>query len=80
MRTSIRQIGNSKGFIVPSSILAQTGVTGEVEMLVKDQAIIISPIKSKKREGWFDNYNVEKDIDAWDGFVILSDEEDDWEW
>ncbi len=80
MKTTIRQIGNSKGFIIPSSILAQTGVTGEVEMLVKDHKIIISPLKPKKREGWFDNYNAKKDINAWDGFVALSSEEDEWEW
>jgi len=80
MKTTIRQIGNSKGFIIPASILAQTGVTGEVEMLVKDQTIIISPLKPKKREGWFDNYNAIKDINAWDGFVTLESEDDEWEW
>jgi len=80
MKTTIRQIGNSKGFIIPSSILAQTGVTDEVEMLVKDQSIIISPINPKKRDGWFDNYNTSQDVDAWDGFISMSSEEDEWEW
>ena len=80
MKTSIRKIGNSKGFIIPASILAQTGVTGEVEMLVKDQTIIISPVKPNKREGWFDNYDAKKDIDAWDDFVTLESEEGEWEW
>ena len=80
MKTTIRQIGNSKGFIVPASILAQTGVTGEVEMLVKDQTIVISPIKPNKREGWFDGYDINKDTDAWDEFIALESEEDEWEW
>ncbi len=81
MITTIRKIGNSKGLIIPASFLAQTGVVDEAEMIIKDKSIIITPISKKKREGWFDGYDAtKKDVDAWDGFVALSSEEDEWEW
>ncbi len=80
MKTNIRQIGNSKGLIIPASILAQTGVVGEVDMSVKDQTIVISPVSQKKRDGWYDNYQASQDIDAWEGFVPFSSEDDEWVW
>ena len=80
MKAAIRSIGNSKGVIIPASFLAETGLEGEVEMMMKDHEIIISPVKEPPRQGWFEGYQVEQDVDAWDGFVALDSEEDEWEW
>jgi antitoxin MazE len=80
MKTSIRKIGNSKGFIIPASFLAQTGVADEVEMTIKDQSIIITPIKPNKRVGWFDNYEASHDHNAWEDIVALASEQEEWEW
>lgn len=80
MRATIRQIGNSKGVIIPASFLAETGLQGEVEMSLVDRSIVITPVDKELRKGWFDGYHASNDEDAWDGFVALPSEEDEWEW
>ena len=80
MRVAIRQIGNSKGVIIPASFLAETGLQDEVEMSLFNHSIIIAPVKENPRQGWFDGYNAADDQDGWDGFVALPGEEDEWEW
>lgn len=83
MQTHIRQIGNSKGVIIPAAFLAEAGFKDKVEISLKNQQVVITPAPSDKKElriGWFDNYNPEKDIDAWQGFVELPSEQEEWEW
>jgi len=80
MRTTIRQIGNSKGVIIPTSFLAEAGLQNEVEMSLEARSIIITPVKKELRKGWFDGYDAANDEDAWDGFTALSGEEDEWVW
>jgi len=80
MRATIRQIGNSKGLIIPASFLAEAGLQNEVEMSLDNHSIIITPVKKELRKGWFDGYDVADDEDAWNGFVALPGEEDEWVW
>lgn len=80
MLTTIRQIGNSKGIIIPASFLAEAGLQSEVEMCLDSHSIIITPVKKELRKGWFDGYEDAADEDAWDGFIALSKEEDEWVW
>jgi len=80
MRATIRQIGNSKGVIIPASFLAEIGLHDEVEMSLDNHAIIITPVKKELRKGWFDSYDPANDEDAWDGFIALPGEEDEWVW
>ncbi|HIJ23345.1 MAG: AbrB/MazE/SpoVT family DNA-binding domain-containing protein [Gammaproteobacteria bacterium] len=80
MKAAIRSIGNSKGVIIPASFLAETGLEGEVEMTMRDHEIVISPSKEQPRKGWFDGYQVELDSDPWEDFVVLPEEEEEWEW
>jgi len=80
MRTTIRQIGNSKGVIIPASFLAEAGLQNEVEMSLETRSIIITPVKKELRKGWFDGYDAADDEDAWDGFTALPGEEDEWVW
>ena len=51
MRTSITQIGNSKGLIIPAQLLKQCGFEDEVSLQVKDHSLIISRAE-KPRSGW----------------------------
>src|SRR5690606_39438090 len=51
MKTKIIKIGNSKGIRIPRHILEQSGLKNEVEIELKDKAIILKPVK-KAREGW----------------------------
>ena len=49
--TQIVDIGNSKGIRIPKAIREQVGLTGEVTLAVKDDALVVRP-KRKPRAGW----------------------------
>ena len=80
MQAVIRKIGNSRGVIIPASFLAEAGLKDQVEITLKDNALIITPIDKELRVGWFENYKDDKDIDAWADYVSQPGEEDEWEW
>lgn len=52
MKSTIRNIGNSKGIILPQNILKECQIEYEVNVEVKDKTIIISPVEEQKRKGW----------------------------
>jgi antitoxin MazE len=52
MRVSIVQIGNSKGLRLPKSVLAQCNIKDSVELLVRENEIVLKPLPSVPREGW----------------------------
>ena len=49
--TEIIDIGNSKGVRIPKAIREQVGLSGEVTLAVKDDALVIRP-RRKARAGW----------------------------
>jgi len=49
--TEIIDIGNAKGVRIPKAIREQVGLSGEVTLTVKDDALVIRP-KRKPRAGW----------------------------
>ncbi len=51
MKTRIVQIGNSRGIRIPKQLLELTGLTGEVEVRVEKNTLIIKPI-TRTRAGW----------------------------
>jgi antitoxin MazE len=51
MKAKIIKIGNSKGIRLPKPLLEQVGLTGEVDLEVRDSELIISPSK-RVRDGW----------------------------
>ena len=58
MEISIRDIGNSKGIILPKAMLTQVGLDGSAfaSVLVEDGAIVLRPVPVPVpvpvREGW----------------------------
>ena len=44
MRIHLTQIGNSKGIIIPSKILNQLGFSGEIDMEIRDNNLILKPL------------------------------------
>ena len=48
----IRRIGNSKGLIFPTSLLAQVGLKDEAEVSVEDGAIVVRVPAQPIRNGW----------------------------
>jgi antitoxin MazE len=53
MKTHLVRIGNSRGIRLPKTIIAQAGLTDEVELGVRDGAVIIARATSA-RSGWAD--------------------------
>ena len=51
MRAKVVRIGNSRGIRLPKPLLEQVGLTEEVELEVRDGAIVITPGKEPRR-GW----------------------------
>ena len=51
MKTRLVRIGNSRGVRLPKAIIAQAGLTDEVELGVRDGAIVIARVTSA-RSGW----------------------------
>jgi len=53
MKTRLIRIGNSRGVRLPKAVIAQAGLTEEVELGVRDGAVIIARATSA-RSGWAD--------------------------
>jgi len=84
MRASIVRIGNSQGIRIPKVVLEQTRLHGEVDLEVKDEKIIISPLK-KSRQDWDRQFKLmaergdDKLIDS-EVVSLTSFDEEEWEW
>ena len=85
MKTKLIQIGNSKGIRIPKPLIEQSGITDEIELILRDQEIVLrSP--QKVREGWEDAFTkmakVEDDKLLDEEFVEEASEwdETDWTW
>lgn len=53
MKTHLVRIGNSRGVRLPKSLIAQAGLTEEVELRLQGGAIVIARV-SAPRSGWAD--------------------------
>jgi len=52
MKTTIRQIGNSQGIVIPKPLLAQIGLEGEAEMTIEGDALVLRRPNKPARSGW----------------------------
>ena len=53
MLTTLRQIGNSRGVLIPVAFLASCRIEDQVDMQLQDGQIVIKPVSRKLREGCF---------------------------
>lgn len=83
MKSSIRNIGNSKGIILPRNILKECEIEYEVNLEVRDKTIVIRPLKVQNRKGWAEAFQ-EMAKNGDDELVIpdVFENEDfsDWTW
>ncbi len=82
MKTRLVRIGNSRGVRLPKAIIAQAGLTEEVQLDVRDGAVIIASTTST-RAGWADAARQmrERDEDLLiDPPVPTLFDEKEWEW
>lgn len=52
MQILIRQIGNSKGFVIPKALLEQAGLEDAADLTIEDGALVLRQHKKSPREGW----------------------------
>lgn len=78
MRTSLRKIGNSRGVIIPASLLAACEMGDEVDIRLEGKNLLIAPIKAP-RAGWFDGYKQEADVEPLKALPVDEGDEE-WVW
>ena len=89
MRAHIIRIGNSQGVRIPKALLEECGLNGEIEMTVKDGALVITSAAAPRR-GWSEAFREmalrgdDSLLDAdslFDGGTSLTTfDEESWEW
>ncbi|SMO63937.1 AbrB/MazE/SpoVT family DNA-binding domain-containing protein [Gracilimonas mengyeensis] len=85
MKTKIIRIGNSQGVRIPKPLIEESGITDEIEMILRDNEIVLRSAE-KTRNGWEDSFEKM----AKEGDDALLDQEDienpsdwdetEWEW
>ncbi len=82
MKTRIIRIGNSQGIRIPKPILAQAGLTDEVELRVTAEGLVIEAADTT-RAGWEEaaiRLAADGGGGAEDPFLATEFDESDWEW
>lgn len=84
MQSEIRQVGNSKGIIIPKAILEQCHFERAVEMQVTEEGLMIRPAqKPHPRAGWEEAFAkaAQQDNDPLDQeWLSFPNEFDELEW
>ncbi len=82
MKAQIIQIGNSQGIRIPKILLEETRISGEVELEVAPDGILIRNIK-KPRGDWDERFNASADIDddqSIDSRGSTNFQQKEWQW
>ena len=56
MIVKVRRIGNSVGVLLSKAMIEECSIKDEVSIEVKENKIIIQPVKNQVREGWADAF------------------------
>ena len=87
MLTSIRQIGNSRGLLIPAAFLASCQIEDQVDLQLQDGQIVIKPVKRKLRVGWFEPTSqtseavlAQERAEAQDWSGVSTTEDGEWVW
>jgi antitoxin MazE len=79
MLSTVRQIGNSRGVLIPSAFLASCAIEDQVDMRLHDGGIVITAVKRTPRNGWFEAALSEgQAVSDWDVAHLADDSE--WQW
>ena len=79
-KTNIRRIGNSRGILLPASVLQEIGASDALSLTVDNGRIILEPVR-EPRKGWFNNasgYQATEEERAWESAPLSDDSE--WVW
>lgn len=78
MRTSLRQVGNSRGIIIPAALLAACDMGDEVDIRLEGRSLVIASVKSP-RAGWFAGYQADADSEPLAALPV-DDGCEEWVW
>ena len=84
MRTRLVRIGNSQGIRIPKPVIEQVGLSGEVELTVQENTLVVAPVRAA-RAGWSAAFRAmaERRDDALvDGELpsLTTWDRDEWQW
>ncbi|HSK74370.1 MAG TPA: hypothetical protein VK892_21905 [Pyrinomonadaceae bacterium] len=84
MKAQIVTIGNSQGIRIPKILLEQSKLSGEVELEVRGESIVILPSR-KPRENWDEEFQKAlaengEDEEIFGGDIQNRFDEEEWEW
>jgi antitoxin MazE len=82
MKTHLVRIGNSRGVRLPKPLIAQAGLTEEVDLRVQGGAIVIARV-SNPRSGWADaarKMRQRKDDRLLDPPTPTRFDDEEWKW
>ncbi len=84
IRARIIKIGRSYGIRLPKAVLEQTGLQGEVEVVLRKDSLVIRPVRNV-RKGWDASFAemAERGDDRMDAGEVSADhsfDEREWEW
>lgn len=78
----IRQIGNSRGVLIPKAILEQVGFDDEVDLVIEGDKLVLSKSKKNPREGWAEDSKAIAEAGE-DSLVLgdfMNEGDEDWVW
>ena len=82
LHLQIRQIGNSRGVVIPKAILEQVGFDDQADLVIEGDKLVLSKPKKNPREGWAEDSIVIAAAGE-DGLVLgdfMNEGDEDWVW
>jgi antitoxin MazE len=82
MKAQIIQIGNSQGVRIPKALLKETKISGEIELEVHPDGILIKNIK-KPRSDWDERFRAAAEFDddlSHEARPATEFEKKEWQW
>jgi len=82
IKTRLIQIGNSRGIRLPKPVIEEVGLDDEVELQVREGAIVIRPLRAA-RSGWEEAARVLRENtedELLDPPTPTRFDEEEWEW
>ena len=84
MKVNIVKIGNSQGIRIPKPLLEQTGLSGKVELVVKDGTLVIQhvhAVRANWEEAFADMASLGDDrLMEGDALLPTAFDDEEWEW
>ena len=81
MKASIIAIGNSQGVRIPKALLEESGLSGEVELELTKEGLLIRPTRNSRR-GWEEAFKNAAEVDDLDTGTQTESafEKREWRW